>query len=180
MFVAIFLAWGSLPRLFSCWLTPLSILGEYLWREAASAQVPRPLECSVGSTVYWLSGRGLCHCILARDLGHFSLHMLETLVFQLLLAHTVSQSICQTLKKNATGWRKLEILFEVQGARHKKSHSIWLLKNIQIRQICRKRQKSVGCQDPGCSSGEWLPACPSLFSVVITCHWRCVHSQGKV
>jgi hypothetical protein len=164
VFVAIFLAWGSLPRLFSCWLTPLSILGEYLWREAASAQVPRPLECSVGSTVYWLSGRGLCHCILARDLGHFSLHMLETLVFQLLLAHTVSQSICQTLKKNATGWRKLEILFEVQGARHKKSHSIWLLKIYRLGKSVEKDRRVWVARTQGVAVGSGcLPALVSFL-----------------
>lgn len=72
------LAWGSLPRLFSYSLTPLPILGERLWGEAACAQVPGPLERSVGPQhVGFLGGGFAVHWVLCRDPGHFSLHMSE-------------------------------------------------------------------------------------------------------
>lgn len=48
-------------------LTLLSILGGYLWREAASAHVSRPLECNIESSmVPWLSGWESILCTLQR------------------------------------------------------------------------------------------------------------------
>lgn len=88
---------------------------------------------------FWV---GVCHCVLARDLGHFCLHMsgepwCSSFCWSKLYA---SQSVKLPNRMLRDGG-KLKILFGVQEARHSMSHSIRLLKISRLGKSVEKDRR---------------------------------------